>query len=519
MKQKINSMKTSVKANKVRVTAILLCFVMLLTAIGAGGVFSAITADRALDKVASDEQTGATGASDVIGATGMANTNPNGADVINTNVQEALLSKKGDFDLAGSGASTYYLLLSYNSNKPNDMTKSVSSSSATFTVSPSSFGKSSWETGVNYYVGISSSTSYTNMYSQGGSSATGTVSGSITAGTQNYNIGSTTYNFAYFTITNTSSVQNVTVSVAGGSNTTYSFSASSNVYSIGYNTPTNGSWTAAPTSGIAGSTVTVKVSPATGYQCSGVTYNDGSAHNMTNASTNTYTFTMPSKNVTAVTATFTKRSYSVSCASKPEYTVTGLPSTAQLGDTVSFTVTGAEGYTITSVSTSPSVTITENGSGGYSFVMPASNVTVSIGYTSSSGFVTVYFKSATAYVYHPILSVNGGSEIAMELDENNLLSYDKYGDKGDHPYSDTGSLRYGWYSATVTGVDVSAPISFRIRGTDTYMDATGSFSMNAGGEIWLACDNLMEGNKLVNVSSLSGTARDFYDTPLNMVDD
>ena len=85
------------------------------------------------------------------------------------------------------------------------------------------------------------------------------------------------------------------------------------------------------------------------------------------------------------------------------------------------------------------------------------------------------------------------------------------------PKSDTGSLRYAWYKVSLSNIDTTKPVTIQIRGNDTYMEATGSFTIGAGDSLYLACDNLMEGSTLVDVSSLSPQAKDFYDTPLHMV--
>ncbi|MBQ7745751.1 MAG: hypothetical protein IJT85_09360 [Ruminococcus sp.] len=432
---------------------------------------------------------------------------------------------KDDGEALGAAAddeavgATYYLLLSYNSNKPTDMTNYVSSSSATFTVTPSSFGKSSFETGRNYYVGISSGTSYTNMYSQNGSSSIGTVTGSLTANVQNYNYGepSVRYNFAYFCITDTS-VQSVTVSVSGGDNTTYSFAAANTSYTISYGSTTNGSFTTAPTSANSGSTVTVVATPSTGYAVSSVTYtpSGGSAAACTNTSGNTYTFTMPSANVT-VNATFTQASYTVS-ANCTGCAITGLGSSYHYGDTVAFTVAPETDYALKSLTVkqgSTTITTTNTGGNAYTFTMPAGNVTITAVCANTAGTATIYFKSATAYVYVPYVSVNGGAEVKMTVDRYLTNSANSY-----NPKSETGSLRYAWYKAEISGLNTTSATTVKVRGQDTYMEATGSFNITDGGTIYLACDNLMEGSTLVDISSLATDleALDFYDTPLNMID-
>lgn len=418
-----------------------------------------------------------------------------------------------------SVGATTYLLLSYNNNNPSNMTNYVSSTSATFTVTPSSFGKSSWETGKNYYVGISSSTSYTNMYSQNGSSAKGTVTGPLTASAQEYNIGNTRYHFAYFCVTNTA-IGNVTVSVSGGDNTTYNFSATNPSYNISYNTPTNGSFTTKPTTANAGSTVTVVATPSTGYQIASYSVKKTSDSSAVTASRsgNTITFTMPAYAVT-VNVTFSQVNYTIT-TSASNCTITAA-STATYGSTVNFSVAPDENYALKSVTVkqgSTNISTTSTGTNAYSFTMPAGNVTITATCATTVGLVSFKFKSATAWVYHPFISINGGAEVEMTLGETPDY-LDHTTTKKVKPNSQTGSLRYAWYTADLTGIDTSKPVTITVRGQDTYMEATGTFTLESGSEVWLACDNLMEGSDLVNVTSLAPAARDFYDTPLNMIDD
>ena len=445
------------------------------------------------------------------------------ADANTGNSPSTIKAKKGK-TFTGANAknqtgATYYLLLSYNNNNPTNMTKNVSSSSATFTVTPSSFGKTSWQTGVNYYVGISSSTSYTNMYSQGGSSAIGTVTGSITASAQGYNIGDTRYHYAYFCVTNVSAVQSVTVSVSGGANTTYNFTAVNSSYAISYNTPSNGSFTTKPTTGTSGNSIKVVATPSTGYQINTVSVYKTGASSTTvsySRSGNTITFTMPAYAVT-VNVTFSQVNYTITKIAS-SCTISA-SSTATYGSTVNFTVTPDTNYalkTLTVKQGSTNITTTSTGVNAYSFTMPAGNVTITANCTTTVGLIPVKFKSATAYVYHPFISINGGAEVEMTL--GNDPDYLDQGSNINKPKSDTGSLRYAWYTADLTGVDTSKPVTITVRGQDTYMEATGTFTLEAGSTVYLACDNLMEGNTLVDVTDLSPALRDFYDTPLNMID-
>ena len=301
----------------------------------------------------------------------------------------------------------------------------------------------------------------------------------------------------------------------------------STAHTITYGSMTNGGINSSykPTSASSGDTVTVKTAPDTGYQVSTFTVTDSDSGSVTvsNPSTNTYTFTMPDKNVT-VNATFSVASYAVT-ASYDHCTLTGT-GTFAYNSRVTFTVTPTSGYalqTLTVKQGTTNVQYTDNLDGTYTFTMPAGDVAINAVCANTSGTTTVYFKSATAYVYHPLISVNGGTEQKMEIakDGNNQPIYLEKGSKDSKvkPKSDTGSLRYAWYKIELTDVDLSSPVSIVIRGQDTYMEATGTFTLTEGGSVYLACDNLMEGNTLVNISGLTEAQRDFYDTPLNMIDD
>ena len=294
----------------------------------------------------------------------------------------------------------------------------------------------------------------------------------------------------------------------------YWVSGTSTSYSISYNTPTNGSFTTKPTSANSGSMVTFVAMPNTGYEIDTVTVKNGSTAVSTTKTGNTYKFTMPSANVN-VTASFKKAKYDIT-ANATECTVAGFTSQAEYGSTVNFTVTPHANYalkTLTVKQGTTTISVTDNG-GSYSFTMPAGAVTITATCATTSGAVDVYFKSATAWVYHPFITVNDGAEKEMTFDS--LL---QNGPKASFvkPKSDTGSLRYAWYKVSLTGVDTSKPVTIKIRGKDTYMEAEGTFNIGAGSQVYLACDNLMEGSTLVDLSSQTPAVKDFYDTPLHMV--
>lgn len=297
-------------------------------------------------------------------------------------------------------------------------------------------------------------------------------------------------------------------------------------YDINYATGlTGGSVSGTKTSSASGKTVQFTATPAEGYSLSSVSVTKtagGASVDTSLVGGTTYSFTMPSEAVT-ISATFSVNSYSIS-STVSHCTVAVSPDTETIayGTPVTVTVTPDTNYAISSVTImqgSSSVPATSSTSGGvttYSFTMPAGNVSVNAKCRNTAGTITVYFKSATGYVYHPILTVNDGVEQEMTFNSStDLLTYNG---NGDAPYEETGSLRYAWYKKELTGVDTTKEITINIRGKDTYMDATDSYTIAENGSIWLACDNLMEGSTLVNLTSESNTqVKDFYESPLHMV--
>ena len=130
------------------------------------------------------------------------------------------------------------------------------------------------------------------------------------------------------------------------------------------------------TSALAGSTVTLDINASTGYTFSSVTLN-GSAIDPVQG---VYSFTMPNSDA-AVVANFTVNHYNITLSNDDtQGSVSGLPETAYTGQTVSFSVTPEEGYTVKSVTVTPgSVSVTEN-EGTYTFGMPPFDATVTVTY-------------------------------------------------------------------------------------------------------------------------------------------
>ena len=130
------------------------------------------------------------------------------------------------------------------------------------------------------------------------------------------------------------------------------------------------------TSAIAGSTVTLDINASTGYTFSSVTLNGTAIEPVQGV----YSFTMPNSDA-AVVANFTVNHYNITLSNDDtQGSVSGLPETAYTGQTVSFSVTPEEGYTVKSVTVTPgSVSVTEN-EGTYTFGMPPFDATVTVTY-------------------------------------------------------------------------------------------------------------------------------------------
>ena len=336
-------------------------------------------------------------------------------------------------------------------------------------------------------------------------SGTAEFSVSVTAGT---------YNFQFDTIE-----QN-------GDQLKYHFWKTVTSYDISYGSVSGGSFASNnPTSANSGSSVSVTVQPDPGYQLDTFTVTNSSNNQSvgTSGSGNTRNFTMPSANVT-VSATFSQINYTVETGTLTHCSITSLSAaTAHYGDTITFNVNPETNYAIQSVKFTPDGGSAQDctpGTGNqYSFTMPAANVTISAVCVTTSGTATVYFKSASAWVYHPFIKVGNSEEIEMTVDRELTNSTNGWKAK-----SKTGSLKYYWYRANLTGIDATRATTLSIRLQDTFVDITDSFNISDGASLYLACDDLMYGNELVDLSSYNVTGNanklsvlDFYDTPLHMV--
>ncbi|MEE1262700.1 fibro-slime domain-containing protein [Ruminococcus sp.] len=372
------------------------------------------------------------------------------------------------------GAMTYYLLLGDNNNNPSGWTKYVSSSSQSFTVTPSSLGLSSFETNHNYYVGISSSTSYTNMWSQGGSSAIGTKTGSIKeAAAQDFNIASTRYNFARFQLNSAVDSVKVTTSHSSGA-TTYNFSTGTSTWTVVGNSTelfgtawdytatandmtgsgTSYTWSKSNVSLTAGtisyrvaknhasttvypSTAATQTVSSTGVYDVTVTYNDSTHEvNMTLTDRTPHTLTVGSPGNAVLTA-----AYNGTTANE------GGTLSVPAGSTVNVYVTPDTGYKLASITSTAGGATSVSGNKG-TLTMPAADTTLNIT-LADAGKKTIYFNNMnTLYAMVSAKYTYNGSTTSntmTRLSNSNIWSIEVPADLteitfvGDNGYN-TGSM-------------------------------------------------------------------------------
>lgn len=129
-----------------------------------------------------------------------------------------------------------------------------------------------------------------------------------------------------------------------------------------------------------GTEITFTVTPDEGYELDEVTVVDGEGTEITvTEQDGVYTFTMPASDVT-ITAAFKAIDYPVIVEKAENGTVTADKKTANIGDTVTLTVTADAGYELDELTATDSqgnpVEIIRNEDGTYSFTAPADEVTV-----------------------------------------------------------------------------------------------------------------------------------------------
>ena len=145
----------------------------------------------------------------------------------------------------------------------------------------------------------------------------------------------------------------------------------------------NGTVTADKETAKYGDFVTLTVTPATGYELEQLRVMDDETQVAVTITTEgKYTFVMPAGNV-EISATFKMTDYTIIIEPTENGTVTADKQTANMGETVTLTITPNEGYEFDQLivmngTTQVAVTITTDGK--YTFVMPAGNVAISATY-------------------------------------------------------------------------------------------------------------------------------------------
>lgn len=137
-----------------------------------------------------------------------------------------------------------------------------------------------------------------------------------------------------------------------------------------------------------GETITLTVAPATGYEFDQLTVMDDETQvDVTITTDGKYTFVMPAGNV-EVSATFKMTDYTVTIQPAENGTVTADKATANMGETVTLTITPNEGYELDEIhmmnGTTRLTTVSED-EGNHTFVMPANNVVISTRFKETSG--------------------------------------------------------------------------------------------------------------------------------------
>ena len=156
--------------------------------------------------------------------------------------------------------------------------------------------------------------------------------------------------------------------------------------------PVSGTVTADKETANYGETVTLTVTSDEGYELDQLTVMDGETQvDVTITTDGKYTFVMPAGNV-VISTLFKMVDYTVTIQPAENGTVTADKATANMGETVTLTITPNEGYefdqlTVMNGTTQVAVEITTEGK--YIFVMPAGNVEISATFKMTDYTITI----------------------------------------------------------------------------------------------------------------------------------
>lgn len=139
----------------------------------------------------------------------------------------------------------------------------------------------------------------------------------------------------------------------------------------------------------------------------------------------------------------------------------------------------------------------------YGFTKESEVLTVTVSGVSGSHDVKIYFKSSSTYAYKP----------SLKFDNDEFAPMDKTGFIGTN-YS--GSIKFYWYSFTLTNVDPTTDHTITIKTAGT--SASGSFTSKFDSTTYyFGIDDLMEGTELVNLSNQPEYIRNYHHTARHMV--
>ena len=189
----------------------------------------------------------------------------------------------------------------------------------------------------------------------------------------------------------------------------------------------NGTVTADKQTAKYGETVTLTVAPATGYEFDQLHVLDGETQVAVTITTEgKYTFVMPAGNV-EISATFKAIDYTITIEPAENGTVTADKATANMGETVTLTITPNEGYeldqlTVMNGTTQVAVTITTEGK--YTFVMPAGNVEISATFKMTDYAITIE-PAENGTVTADKQTANMGETVTLTITPNEGYEFDQ----------------------------------------------------------------------------------------------
>lgn len=245
-------------------------------------------------------------------------------------------------------------------------------------------------------------------------------------------------------------------------------------YTISCTEVTGGSVTSDPERQKQGQTVTLNITPATGYQLSTITAKDASNNTVALSGTgSTRTFSVPASNVT-VTATFSKIGYTLTKASATNGSFTLSPSTtANYGDTVTVTCAPNVGYEVDTVTFNETAA---TGSGNnWTFSMPAADTTVAVTFKETLHTITVQTNDSnrgtvlrgTAEVSGSTTQIGYITDVTLATSNKSGYEFDRWtvtrGTATSMIVNGTTVALSGSTEQTITGATASS--AFRFNGT------------------------------------------------------